>query len=58
MLGHGHEMASELVYKAVCWCNRRCKTNPIDLKKYGGKIWPNIIRKPESRLLRIIPGSS
>jgi hypothetical protein len=45
----------ELVYGADFWCNRHCKTNPVDLEGSRGQVWPNNGRKwtpllPDSRL--------
>ena len=37
---HGHETALELVSGADFWCNRHCKTSPVDLEGCWGQVWP------------------
>ncbi len=46
------ELALELVCGADCWCNRHCKTSPVDLEGFWGQVCPKIGRKP-TRKLRI-----
>ena len=41
-----HDMALELVCPAEFWCNRHCKTSPVDLEGYYGQVKPKIGRKP------------
>ncbi len=47
------QLALELVCGADFWCNRHCKTSPVDLEGFGGQVWPNIGRKPEKSEFRI-----
>ena len=35
-------MALELVCRADFWCNRHCKTNPVDLDGFWGQVRPKI----------------
>ncbi len=37
-------MASELVCRVYFWCNRHCKTNPVDLDGFGAKALPKIAK--------------
>ncbi len=39
-------MAFELVCGADFWCNRHCRTSPVDLECFWGQVWPKINRKP------------
>jgi hypothetical protein len=44
-------MALELACGADFWCNRHCKTSPVDPEEFWG-IWPNIDQKQEETKLK------
>ena len=41
-----HEVAFELVCGADFWCSRHCKTSPVVLDCFGGKVWPKLSLTP------------
>ncbi len=53
-----HEMALELVCRADFWCNRHCKTSPVDLEGFGGQVWPKIGRKPTQQIPARLPSGT
>ncbi len=53
-----HEMALELVCRSDFWCNRRCKTSPVDLEGFWGQVWPKIGRKPTHKFPARLPSGT
>ncbi len=53
-----HGMALELVCRADFWCNRHCKTSPVDLDGSGGQVWPKIGRKPTHKFPARLPSGT
>ncbi len=39
----GAEMAFQWVSGADLWCNRRCKTNPVDLEGSRGRVFEVLV---------------
>ena len=47
---------SRICLRASFWCNRHCKTNPVDLEGSWGQVWPKNNRKSTPRALPRGPG--
>ena len=53
-----HEMALELVCRADFWCNRHCRTSPVDLEGFWGQVWPKICRTTARKFSARLPSGT
>ncbi len=53
-----HEMALELLCRADFWCNRHCRTSPVDLEGFWAQVWPKMARKPARKFPAGLPSGT